>query len=356
VVLRATGALPPDFAAWLLAWAAISVIGLVLAREALRRRGLMPRVLVLGAEAACSALVEAYSARQPGAWRLAGCLDDEAPDALGRIAGAVEDGRANVLVVAAGEGSQARRCRRLCAALADQPVAIRLAVPHTALGAEGLHQAGDFALLELHASPQAGTAAAAKRLFDLSCCAAALLALAPLLLLIALAIRLESPGSVLFRQWRFGLGNRPIQVLKFRTMRLDGCDPSGARRTLQRDPRVTAVGRVLRRTSLDELPQLLNVLRGDMSLVGPRPHPLHMRVGDAYYFDAVEGYATRHLVPPGITGWAQINGSRGEVDTLAKARRRLELDLWYIRHWSLALDLWILLRTALGGFASPRAD
>jgi lipopolysaccharide/colanic/teichoic acid biosynthesis glycosyltransferase len=161
---------------------------------------------------------------------------------------------------------------------------------------------------------------------------------------------------VLFRQWRFGLGNRPIFVLKFRTMRIEGCDATGERRTVARDSRVTRVGRFLRRTSIDELPQLINVLRGEMSLVGPRPHPLHMRVGDSYYFDAVSRYRVRHLVKPGITGWAQINGSRGEVDTLEKARRRVELDLWYLQNWSLVLDFRILLSTALGRFGTWHAD
>ena len=117
-------------------------------------------------------------------------------------------------------------------------------------------------------------------------------------------------------------------MLKFRTMHVPGCDPSGAQRTATRDPRVTRVGRILRRTSLDELPQLWNVLRGEMSLVGPRPHALAMQVGEALYADAVRHYPLRHRVRPGITGWAQVNGSRGEVDTLERAEGRVRLDLW----------------------------
>ena len=134
-------------------------------------------------------------------------------------------------------------------------------------------------------------------------------------------------------------------IYKFRTMRTDMGDPTGAVRTLARDSRVTSVGRVLRRLSLDELPQFINVARGEMSLVGPRPHPTHMKVEGNYYFEAVVAYRARHRVLPGITGWAQINGSRGEIDTLEKARRRIELDLWYIANWSPVLDLWIILRT-----------
>jgi lipopolysaccharide/colanic/teichoic acid biosynthesis glycosyltransferase len=139
-------------------------------------------------------------------------------------------------------------------------------------------------------------------------------------------------------------------------MYADRGDPSGEQRTIARDPRVTRIGRFLRRTSIDEMPQLINVLRGEMSLVGPRPHATHMRVDGLYYHDAVAGYRFRHRVKPGLTGWAQVNGWRGEVDTMEKAHRRLELDLWYIQRCSLALDTWIVLRTAFGGFASPRAD
>ena len=124
---------------------------------------------------------------------------------------------------------------------------------------------------------------------------------------------------------------------------------------LLHDPRVTPVGRIIRRLSIDELPQLINVLRGDMSIVGPRPHATHMRVGDRYYFDAVRGYAARHRVKPGITGLAQVRGLRGEIDTMEKARLRVDYDRFYIENWSLLLDLKILVRTALGGFLSRNA-
>jgi lipopolysaccharide/colanic/teichoic acid biosynthesis glycosyltransferase len=143
------------------------------------------------------------------------------------------------------------------------------------------------------------------------------------------------------------LNTRVIRVLKFRTMYADRGDPSGARRTTPGDPRVTRVGRVLRALSLDELPQLINVLKGDMSLVGPRPHAIKMQAGDRLYHDAIIEYPQRHRVKPGITGWAQIHGLRGEVDSLEKARARVEYDLYYIEHWSLWLDLWILLATGL---------
>jgi polysaccharide biosynthesis protein PslA len=183
----------------------------------------------------------------------------------------------------------------------------------------------------------------------------ALLALSWVILLIALAIRLDSKGPVLFRQPRFGFNNQPFHVLKFRTMYHHLGDVTGARRTVRGDPRVTQIGRFLRRTSLDELPQLINVLRGDMSIVGPRPHPIEMKVLDRLYDEAVKSYPARHRVKPGLTGLAQINGLRGEVDTLEKAQRRVEFDLQYIERWSLSLDLKIMMLTLTRGLLSTEA-
>ena len=171
--------------------------------------------------------------------------------------------------------------------------------------------------------------------------------LAPLLIVTALAIKLTSPGPVLFVQRRFGFNNVEINVLKFRSMYVDRGDATGAARTTRNDDRITPVGRIIRRLSIDELPQLFNVLRGDMSIVGPRPHATHMKVGDAYYFDAVKGYAARHRVKPGITGLAQVRGLRGEIDTIERARKRVEYDRYYIDNWSLILDFRIIIETCL---------
>ncbi|MBO9574368.1 MAG: undecaprenyl-phosphate glucose phosphotransferase [Sphingobium sp.] len=172
-----------------------------------------------------------------------------------------------------------------------------------------------------------------------------LLALSPLLILTAIAIKLESKGPILFKQKRVGFNNLEIEVLKFRSMYTDRQDESGAQRTTKGDPRVTRVGRIIRRTSIDELPQLINVLRGEMSVVGPRPHATAMRVGEAYYHDAVRGYAARHRVKPGITGLAQIRGLRGEIDTIDRAKKRVEYDIYYIENWSPLLDLRIIFET-----------
>jgi polysaccharide biosynthesis protein PslA len=168
---------------------------------------------------------------------------------------------------------------------------------------------------------------------------------APMLAIIAALIKLDSRGPILFVQDRFGINNGVIRVLKFRTMYVDRSDSSGAERTVSNDPRVTRVGRFLRKWSLDELPQLINVLRGDMSLVGPRPHAIAMKADGRLYHEAVPRYPHRHRVKPGLTGWAQVNGFRGEVDTLEKAHGRIECDLYYIDNWSLWLELRIIVMT-----------
>ncbi len=184
-----------------------------------------------------------------------------------------------------------------------------------------------------------------KLLLDYCLATAAFIILLPVLLLTAAAIRIESSGPVFFRQKRFGFNNTEISVLKFRSMYVNQQDVSGAQRTEKNDPRVTHVGRFIRRTSIDELPQLINVLKGDMSLVGPRPHATMMRVGDKYYFDAVKGYAARHRVKPGITGLAQVRGLRGEINTAERARKRVEYDIYYIENWSPLLDIRIMIET-----------
>jgi Undecaprenyl-phosphate glucose phosphotransferase len=184
-----------------------------------------------------------------------------------------------------------------------------------------------------------------KRTEDLLLSVIALTLLSPILLATALLIRLTSPGPVLFVQPRVGFNNEAINVFKFRTMYTHMADLGAKKTTTRDDPRVTPVGRFLRRFSVDELPQLLNVLQGNMSLVGPRPHGTEMMVGDRFYHEAVGGYAGRHRVKPGITGYAQVKGLRGEVRTIERAKRRVELDKYYVDHWSFWLDIYILFAT-----------
>jgi Undecaprenyl-phosphate glucose phosphotransferase len=198
-------------------------------------------------------------------------------------------------------------------------------------------------LIEVQRTPLTTLERFAKRLLDVTIAAASLVFLSPLMLVAAVAIKAESKGPVIFRQRRHGFNGQPFVIYKLRTMKVleDGATVVQATKS---DPRVTRVGRLLRETSIDELPQLLNVLQGNMSIVGPRPHAM---VHDHEYGKMIANYAFRHHVKPGITGWAQVQGSRGGTPRLELMEQRITLDLWYIDNWSLALDIYIMLRTCL---------
>jgi exopolysaccharide biosynthesis polyprenyl glycosylphosphotransferase len=202
-------------------------------------------------------------------------------------------------------------------------------------------------MLSIMEKPLRATDAVVKALFDKVLGSLLLVVLGPFLALIAAAIKLDTRGPVFFVQQRYGFNHQLIRVWKFRTMHAALQDDHADRLTTCNDPRVTRVGAFLRRFSLDELPQLFNVLRGEMSLVGPRPHALHAKAAGKLYEDAVARYAARHKVKPGITGWAQVNGWRGETDTEEKLLKRVEHDLYYIENWSLILDIKILGLTPL---------
>jgi polysaccharide biosynthesis protein PslA len=204
---------------------------------------------------------------------------------------------------------------------------------------------GMLPAIDLASRPLTALQAGLKRAEDLVLSCLIMLLIAPILAVVALAIKLDSPGPVLFAQLREGYHNKVFKVWKFRTMYHGACDERAVQQTSRDDRRVTRVGRLLRRLSLDELPQIVNVMRGEMSIVGPRPHALGMTSVGLPMTQVLEEYASRHRLKPGITGWAQINGCRGEVDSHEKLRRRVSLDCYYIDHWSLSLDLWIILRT-----------
>jgi Undecaprenyl-phosphate glucose phosphotransferase len=226
-------------------------------------------------------------------------------------------------------------------------------IPHEAIELAPdyrVHLLGSLPVLNLWQRPFRDINQFIKRGEDLFLGSIAIVFLAPLMGLAALLIRLTTTGPILFVQPRVGFNNEVINVLKFRTMYADQADIGARETTTKDDPRVTPVGRVLRKLSIDELPQLLNVMKGDMSLVGPRPHALEMRVGDRYYQDAVRGYAGRHRVRPGITGLAQVKGLRGEIRTVDRAKRRVELDKEYIDGWSPWLDIYIMIATVRAVF------
>ncbi|WP_454732511.1 MULTISPECIES: undecaprenyl-phosphate glucose phosphotransferase [Cupriavidus] len=215
------------------------------------------------------------------------------------------------------------------------------------------HRFSDFLglpVIDLNSPPQSGITGLLKASFDRAFALAALAGLSPLLLAIAAAVKLSSPGPVLFRQARLGMDGKPFHVYKFRTMVQHR--EHGVTQAVRGDARITRVGAFLRRTSLDELPQFFNVLRGEMSVVGPRPHAIEH---NEIYKEVIDRYMLRHRVKPGITGWAQINGLRGQTDTVDKMRRRIEFDIFYIRNWSFRLDLHIILRTALHGWTGKAA-
>jgi lipopolysaccharide/colanic/teichoic acid biosynthesis glycosyltransferase len=196
------------------------------------------------------------------------------------------------------------------------------------------------------------SASVGKRLFDVAVASAALLFFAPLLIAVAIAIKVTSPGPVLFHQYRYGYRNRFFKIYKFRSMRTDACDAAGVRQTVRGDSRVTPIGKILRKTSLDEIPQLINVIKGDMSLVGPRPHVPGMLAANLPYEDLVPYYFQRHIARPGITGLAQVSGCRGSTIEPNRAISRIDYDLDYIEKWSLRMDIMIIARTIRREFLS----
>lgn len=212
--------------------------------------------------------------------------------------------------------------------------------------AKAVGRIADFDLMHVAGASERSGYLLAKRALDLTLSVAGLIILAPLMAAVAIAIRLDSPGPIFFRQRRHGYMNEEFLVWKFRSMRTEATDHKAARQVTANDDRITRVGKFIRKTSLDELPQILNIITGEMSIVGPRPHAIGMLSGGAEASKLVETYAHRHRIKPGLTGWAAVNGSRGPVDTPEDVRRRVALDLEYVERQSFWLDVSIILRTA----------
>jgi lipopolysaccharide/colanic/teichoic acid biosynthesis glycosyltransferase len=265
-------------------------------------------------------------------------LDD--PAMLQRLGALLED--CERVVIACPPDRRSDWARVLAGANVDVEI---LAPELDHLGAIGLHRHGGNATLLVGCGPLGLRQRAIKRLFDVAVSALALALLWPLMLALAIAIRLESPGPALFRQKRVGRGNRLFAVLKFRTMRADKADADGQLSASRDDGRTTRLGRFLRRTSLDELPQLLNVLAGQMSIVGPRPHALGSTAEDDLFWSIEERYWDRHAIKPGLTGLAQVRGFRGATLRRSDLSDRLKADLEYLDGWTLGRDLAIVFRT-----------
>ena len=268
---------------------------------------------------------------------------------IGGIDALVAKARAGELdqVLLCTPGLTAERVAEIVHQLSDVSVDVAVIPPLAIMLAPSyeVHLLGKIPVLMLWQRPFRDINGLLKRAEDVTISAVALILLSPVLLIAALAVRLSGPGPIFFIQPRVGFNNEVIDVFKFRTMHAAKVDIGGRATTTRDDPRVTGVGRWLRRLSVDELPQLFNVILGQMSLVGPRPHAIHMKVGDRYYHDAVRGYASRHRVKPGITGLAQVSGLRGEIRTIERAEQRVMFDKRYIETWSLGLDLKIMALT-----------
>ncbi|WP_084296369.1 sugar transferase [Komagataeibacter kakiaceti] len=252
----------------------------------------------------------------------------------------------DIIIISTADAGR-ERLRELIRKIIVLPVNIYLAMDHQKM--DGLENVDphdpDIILFPISKVPLAGSHLVMKWLEDKILALFFIIILSPLMVVIAALIKIDSRGDVLFIQDRYGFNNKIIKVFKFRTMHIAQADPTGARRTVRNDPRVTRIGRYLRNFSLDELPQFFNVLLGSMSIVGPRAHATAMQVNNEPYEKVIDCYSARHMVKPGITGLAQVMGCRGEIKTKYMAQKRLDYDLYYIKHWSLWMDLKIIIKS-----------
>jgi Undecaprenyl-phosphate glucose phosphotransferase len=368
-----TGSLSGVPLGWLALWALLGWCAVLANRVALtkglqfleRTDSLHDVVAIVGAGELADRVMEHSKLANSRGLQIAGVFDDRMTrheDKASRPCGTVQDllevGKTRridwvlITIPAAAEQrvlSLAHQLKSLATGVAVCPEQFALSMPH-----QGWAYVGNCLPAALLVDrPLRGWEPVVKRLEDVVLGSILSLLLLPLLAVIALAIWLDSPGPIIFRQRRHGWNNRSFDVYKFRTMRWSASNSSSLIQTSRDDERVTRVGRLLRRLSLDELPQLFHVLRGDMSLVGPRPHAVDMRTEDRLGHEIIDEYPHRHRVKPGITGWAQVNGCRGATQTAEQIRRRVELDLYYADNWSVLLDLKILVKT-LGSVISGK--
>jgi Undecaprenyl-phosphate glucose phosphotransferase len=352
---------------WLGTWYLATLGGLLAERVFLallmqrwtRDGRLYRRAVIVGGGAQAEDLIKSLEASPTTDIRIAGIFDDRGNSRvspltagypkLGTVGELVEfarGSRVDLLIISLPITAE-KRVLQILKMLWVLPVDIRLSAHNNALRFKprAYSYIGNVPFIDLADKPIANWSYVQKWTFDKVVAGLMLVVLAPLMALIALAIKLGSKGPVFFRQTRQGFNNELIDIYKFRSMYTDKSDADAIKLVTKDDPRVTPIGRILRKTSLDELPQLFNVMKGELSLVGPRPHALKAKAEDKLYADVVDGYFARHRVKPGVTGWAQINGWRGETDTEEKIRRRVEHDLYYIENWSPILDFYIVLMT-----------
>ncbi|MBX3528020.1 MAG: undecaprenyl-phosphate glucose phosphotransferase [Rhodoblastus sp.] len=354
---------------WALHWLLFALAGCMTQRLVLvnllanwSKAGRMARrTVIVGGGKPTFDLIERLDRTGSSAIQILGIFDDRdkyrSPEQVGRYAklGKFEDleafcrdQRVDLLIIALPTVAE-ERILHILKMLWVLPIDVRIAAlgSKLKLRARAYNYIGDVPFLPVFDKPMSDWSVAVKSIEDRVLAALGLLVLSPLLALVALAVKLDSKGPVFFRQKRYGFNNEPIGVYKFRSMYVDQCDATATKLVTKGDPRVTRVGAFIRKTSLDELPQLINVLKGELSLVGPRPHAMQAKADGRIYDEVVEGYFARHKVKPGITGWAQVNGWRGETDTLEKIEQRVAHDIYYIENWSTWLDLKILFMTPL---------
>jgi Undecaprenyl-phosphate glucose phosphotransferase len=375
-ILGLTGPISVMAGLWLSLWWTGGGILLVIARAAAARRiatwqragRLRQAVAVVGSGPIAQRLLRQWAASSDLAIKIAGVYDDRRdrlpPRCMGhRVVGTVDDlvrdartGGIERIIVALPLSAD-RRLSEVMSKLSLLPVDVGLCIDQFGfqLRACGVSHIGELTFLDAVERPLRDWAGIAKRLEDRILATLILILILPVLAVIAILIKFDSPGPILFRQKRYGFNNQLIEVFKFRSMYHHASDPNADKLACRNDPRVTRLGAFLRRTSADELPQFINVLRGEMSIVGPRPHALAAKAGGLLYQDAVRAYDARHRVKPGITGWAQVNGWRGETETTEQIAKRVEHDLYYIENWSLLLDLQIILKTVFGSFTGSAA-
>src|SRR6266436_1708438 len=318
------------------------------------------RTIVVGSDQTGEKLIEALKTQEDSDIHVLGVFDDRNDSrVLETCAGSPKLGKVNDIVEFARRSrvdlvlfalpiSAETRILEMLKKLWVLPVDIRLSAHTNKLRfrPRSYSYLGEVPTLDVFEAPITDWDLVMKWLFDRVVGGIVLLLASPVMGLVALAVKLDSPGPALFRQKRFGFNNERIDVFKFRSLYHHQADPTAAKVVTKNDPRVTRVGRFIRKTSLDELPQLFNVVfKGNLSLVGPRPHAVQGKLQSRLFDEAVDGYFARHRVKPGITGWAQINGWRGEIDSDEKIQKRVEFDLYYIENWSVLFDLYILLKT-----------
>lgn len=315
------------------------------------------RTVIVGGGPAGEQLLKDLSRQKDSDLRICGVFDDRfderSPDIiagypkLGKVSDLVEYARHTRvdLVIFAMPITAEERLLQMLRKLWVLPIDIRLAAHTNKLRfrPRAYSYIGTVPVFDVFDKPIADWDVVLKWIFDKVVGTLALIALSPVMLATAIAVKLDSRGPVFFKQKRHGFNNEVVEVFKFRSMYVDRLDHAAAKQVTRDDPRVTRVGRFIRKTSLDELPQLFNVVfKGNLSLVGPRPHATQARAADRNYDEVVDGYFARHRVKPGITGWAQVNGFRGETDTAEKIQNRVDYDLYYIENWSILFDLYIL--------------